>query len=62
MINTVYIERLNATFRARLASLARRTRAGIHQMTTLEAGLWLVGPIYNCSRPQASLRHRVADR
>ena len=30
-INTAYIERLNATFRARLAPLARRTRCGVHQ-------------------------------
>jgi hypothetical protein len=61
VINTAYIERLNATFRARLASLARRTRAGVHHTTTLEAGMWLVGTVYNFCRPQASLRHRVAD-
>jgi hypothetical protein len=61
VINTAYIERLNATFRARLASLARRTRAGVHQTATLEAGMWLVGTVYNFCRPQASLRHRVAD-
>jgi hypothetical protein len=30
LINTAYIERLNATFRARLAPLVRKTRAGAH--------------------------------
>ena len=60
VINTAYIERLNATFRARLASLARRTRAGVHQRDTLEAGMWLVGTVYNFCRPHRSLRQRQA--
>jgi hypothetical protein len=47
LINTAYIERLNATFRARLAPLVRRTRAGVHKRSTLEAGMWLVGGCYN---------------
>jgi hypothetical protein len=47
LINTAYIERLNATFRQRLAPLARRTRAGVHRRYTLEAGMWLVGACYN---------------
>lgn len=47
LINTAYIERLNATFRARLAPLVRRTRAGAHKQATLEAGMWLVGTCYN---------------
>lgn len=47
LINTAYIERLNATFRERLAPLARRTRAGAHKPSTLEAGMWLVGTTYN---------------
>jgi hypothetical protein len=47
LINTAYIERLNATFRARLAPLARRSRAGAHKHRTLEAGMWLVGTTYN---------------
>lgn len=47
LINTAYIERLNATFRERLAPLARRTRAGAHKHCTLEAGMWLVGSTYN---------------
>src|SRR5215211_329556 len=47
LINTAYVERLNATFRARLAPLVRRTRAGVHEQRTLEAGMWLVGTCYN---------------
>jgi transposase-like protein len=58
VINTAYIERLNATFRARLASLTRRTRAGVHRRDTLEAGMGLVGTAYNFCRPQRSLQRR----
>ncbi len=47
LVNTAYIERLNATFRGRLAPLVRRTRAGAHKHCTLEAGMWLVGTTYN---------------
>jgi hypothetical protein len=56
LINTAYIERLNATFRARLAPLARRTRAGAHKHSTLEAGMWLVGACYNFLWKHRSLR------
>jgi hypothetical protein len=47
LINTAYIERLQATFRTWLAPLMRRTRAGAHKYCTLEAGMWLVGSCYN---------------
>src|SRR5437588_699395 len=43
VINTAYVERLNATLRAHLAALVRRTRAAARQTATVEAGLWLVG-------------------
>jgi transposase-like protein len=59
VINTAYIERLNATFRARLASRTRRTRASVHRRDTMEAGMWLVGTVYNFCRPHRSLRQRV---
>ena len=63
VINTADIERLNATFRARLASLTRRTRAGVHRRDTTEAGMWLVGAVYNVCRPHRSLRQcHAADR
>ncbi len=42
LINTAYIERLQATLRSRLAALARRTRAAARQRRTLEAGMWLI--------------------
>lgn len=42
VINTASIERLNATFRARLAPLVRRGRATVRQVATLEAAGALV--------------------
>ncbi len=42
-INTAYIERLNATFCQRLASLARRTRALARAPESLERGMFQVG-------------------
>ncbi len=56
-IQTAYIERLNGTFRARLASLARRTRAGGRTVGRLEAGMWLIGTVYNFCTPHGSLDH-----
>jgi transposase-like protein len=58
VINTAYVERLNATFRAHLAPLVRRTRAAARQAATLEAGMWLVGTCYNFCWPHDSLRQR----
>ncbi len=55
-IQTAYIERLNGTFRARLATLARRTRAGGRTVGRLEAGMWLVGTRYNFCTLHGSLR------
>jgi hypothetical protein len=46
-INTASIERLNATFRQRLASLTRRSRALARQPQTLSAGMFLIGTVYN---------------
>lgn len=56
VINTAYIERLNATFRARLAGLARRGRSLLRQTTTLERGVYLVGTVYNFCTEHQSLR------
>ena len=47
VVATSYIERLNATFRERLAPLARRTRHLSRTKASLEAGLYLVGTVYN---------------
>jgi transposase-like protein/IS1 family transposase len=56
VINTAYIERLNATFRERLAPLARRGRALARHTLTLEHGMYLVGTVYNFCTYHASLR------
>src|ERR671914_234347 len=42
VINTAYIERLNATFRERLAPLARRCRALARHTPTLQHGMYLI--------------------
>lgn len=55
VINTAYIERLNATFRERLAPLARRCRALARQTLTLHHAMYLVGTAYNFCTPHASL-------
>lgn len=46
-INTAYIERLNATFRARLHRLVRRGRSLGRQVPTLQHGMYLIGAVYN---------------
>jgi transposase-like protein len=56
VINTAYIERLNATFRAHLAPLTRRGRAIARTEAALTAGMWLVGTAYNFCWPHDSLR------
>ena len=45
VINTASIERLNATFRACLAPLARRCRALARQTLTLHEGMFLAGTV-----------------
>src|SRR3989442_4839492 len=55
VINTAYIERLNATFRERRAPLARRCRVLARQTLTLHEGMFLVGTVYNFCPPHASL-------
>jgi len=55
-INTAFIERLNATFRSRLAPLARRSRSLAAQPTTLQTGMYLVGCLYNFCSYHRSLR------
>jgi hypothetical protein len=56
VINTAYIERLQATFRSRLAALVRRSRAPVRLKETLEAGMWLVGTCYNFCWEHKSMR------
>jgi transposase-like protein len=61
VINTAYIERLNATFSAHLAPLTRRGRAIARTEATLTAGMWLVGTAYNFCWPHDSLRQLAPD-
>jgi transposase-like protein len=57
-INTSYIERLNATFRAAMAALTRRGRRLVHGPEVLERGMYLVGCVYNFCWEHRSLRLR----
>lgn len=54
-ISTAYIERLNATFRARLGCLVRRSRALARLPETVANGMYLVGCLYNFCTPHRSL-------
>jgi len=57
VINTAYIERLNATFRERLAILTRRGRALARCTATLHSGRYLIGTVYNfCTYPTSLSR------
>jgi transposase-like protein len=55
-INTAFIERLNATFRACLVRLVRRGRALARTEAALRAGMYLVGCAYNFCWYHESLR------
>ena len=55
VINTASIERLNATFGARLATLTRRGLALASRPVTLPHGMYLIGTVDNFCTPQASL-------
>ena len=57
-INTSFIERINATFRAAMAGLTRRGRRLMHREDLLEKGMYLVGCVYNFCSEHRSLRVR----
>jgi hypothetical protein len=57
-INTAYIERLNATFRAAMTTLTRRGRRLAHQDEVLHRGRYLTGCVYNFCSEHRSLRLR----
>jgi transposase-like protein len=59
VLNTAYIERLNATFRQRLAWLTRRSRLLAHQTVTLSSSMYIVGCFYNFCDPHKSLRLKL---
>jgi transposase-like protein len=60
-LHSSYIERLNATFRARLHGLVRRGRALFCQQATLDAGMYLVGTFYNFCSFHDSLRQEQPE-
>lgn len=62
LINTAYIERLNATFRERLAILTRRSRHATKRQETLHSALFLLGTIYNFCTYHHSLRQPNFDQ
>ena len=46
-LNTAFIERLNGTFRERLASLTRKSRHAAARLRSLHTGMYLIGCTYN---------------
>jgi len=56
VINTAFIERLNASIRRRLSKIVRRTRALARRVETIEEAIWLFGSVYNFCTPHKSLR------
>jgi hypothetical protein len=59
--NTAFIERLNATFRQRLAPLVRRCRHAAARLKTLHASVYLLGTVYNFCTPHQALRRPNFD-
>jgi hypothetical protein len=55
VLNTAFIERLNGTFRSRLAVFGRRTRLLARRVATVEQGMYLVGTLYNFCCTHSSL-------
>ena len=47
VLNTAFIERLNGTFRERLASLTRTSRHAARRLHVLETGMYLIGCSYH---------------
>lgn len=60
VINTAFIERLNATFRQRISPLTRRARNLAQQADTLVAGMYIVGCFYNFCDYHHSLRLKLS--
>jgi transposase-like protein len=60
VINSAFIERLNATFRLRMNNLVRRTRTLARRSETLVAGMYLTGCFYNFCDYHHSLRLKLS--
>ena len=59
-IHTAFIERSTPPFRQRLNSLACRTRTLVQKAETLEAGMYIMGCLYNFCDPHHSLRLKLS--
>jgi IS1 family transposase len=55
VLNTAFIERLNGTFRERLACLTRKSRHAARRLFALETGMYLIGCSYNFCYPHHEL-------
>ena len=53
--NTAFIERINGTFRERLAVLTRKCRHAAQRLEALETGMYLIGCTYNFCWPHQQL-------
>lgn len=62
VLNTAFIERLNGTFRSRLAVLGRRTRLPARRTTTVERSMYLIGTLYNFCTAHSSLRTQAEGK
>jgi transposase-like protein len=62
VLNTAFIERLNGTFRSRLAVFGRRTRLPARRTTTVEHGMYLIGTLYNFCTAHSSLRTQAGGK
>jgi hypothetical protein len=60
VINTAFIERLNATFRLRMNNLVRRTRTLARRSETLVAGMYITGCFYNFCDYHHGLRLKLS--
>lgn len=56
VINTAYIERLNATFRTWLPALTRRSRTPAREVRHLAAAMFWMGAVYNFCRVHTTLQ------
>ena len=56
VINTAYIERLNATFRTWLPALTRRSRTPARAVAHVEAAMFWTGVVYNFCRVHTTLQ------
>ena len=58
VLKTAFFERFNGTMRERLATLTGKCRHAAHRLAGLEAGMYLIGCIYNFCWPPQELSSR----